>query len=656
MMDNIIRDIFNTDNYIFFDLETNGLLDKSKKGPQATKIWCAGWWHPSFGSEVKTTTDYNVIIRILSDADYIFCHNGILYDSFIVKRFCGVDISKKIVDTLALSWYLHPQRLLHGLDSWGRDLGINKPFIEDWNTQAIETYLDRVVEDVKIQSKLSFKMIRDLYGLYDSSATRALEMTLFLNSILLTFFDQRENPFDLDIPQTQENLKKLNDIKDIKIAALKSVMPRVPITKNKLYPINPYNKNGEMSINLIKWFELLRSLDAPSDLKQVKYICGYEDPNPNSHTQVKDWLLSLGWIPEIFITNDSKKSDNKKVPQIRDKNKNLCSSVLRIAKDNPDVMQLEQLSVVNHRISVLEGLLKNVDDKGTIFGSIQGFTNTLRSKHSIIVNLPKRSSDFGELIRPVLRVGKYSGEVLVGADIVSLENFTRTCLIAEINPKAIDELLDKDFDTHLDLGISSGMLTQEDSDLYKDIKHRQEVSPETISEEELKSYAKINSLRDMFKTINYSCLYNVGADTLSKSIGSTLYFANKLRDSYWKRNYAVKEKVESAPVKSYLGTNWIYNNIIDVWFETRHDYTKFSSLNQGLGSFIFYSWVNECRNNGIKITLNMHDEIQIRVKKENVDNTKIILQKCMDKVNKMYKLAVPIRISINTGINYGETH
>jgi uncharacterized protein YnzC (UPF0291/DUF896 family) len=43
-------------------------------------------------------------------------------------------------------------------------------------------------------------------------------------------------------------------------------------------------------------------------------------------------------------------------------------------------------------------------------------------------------------------------------------------------------------------------------------------------------------------------------------------------------------------------------------------------------------------------------------KKENIDEVKIILQESMDFVNKKFNLAVPIKIDIAVGKNYGDTH
>ena len=148
----------------------------------------------------------------------------------------------------------------------------------------------------------------------------------------------------------------------------------------------------------------------------------------------------------------------------------------------------------------------------------------------------------------------------------------------------------------------------------------------------------------------------MGKAKLSRELNTSLKEATFLLDAYWKKNYAVKVRSEAAPVKEALGLKWIYNDIVGIWFELRGEKDRFSSLNQGMGSVIFYSWVREVRARGVKITLNMHDEIQLRVKKENIDSVKVILQESMDKVNERFKLAVPIKIDIAVGQNYGDTH
>lgn len=657
-MANVFEDILKTDKYIFFDLESDGLLEDGPKGARLTKIWCAGWWHPKFGDQVQTSTDMEEIAKVVTEVDYIFCHNGIMFDSFVLEEFCGVDIKHKIVDTLALSWYLCPERFDHGLGNWGKELEIKKPLIEDWATQGMEVYLDRVTEDVKIQAKLSNRLLMHLRLLYEEQGLdKCMEIIDLLNSILLVYHEQRENPFDLNVALVGMNLDILNERVESKIEALKKVMPMVPIKVDKQKPMVPFKKDGSLSKNGERWFAFLKEVGAPSDVNRVTYISEYKEPNPSSTSQLKDWLFSLGWSPKIFkISKTQQFPEGRKVPQVMTDNKELCPSVVEMAEIHPEILELKDLSVLKHRVGILNGFINNVDSNGKIYGEIAGFTNTLRSRHRKIVNLPKISAEFGEMIRPSLMVGKYSGEYLMGADIVSLENFTRTCLIADIDPGAITELLDPEFDTHLDLGLTTKMVSEDDINFYKDIKKRIKDEDNTITTEELDEYHRLDKLRDVLKTTNYACLYNAGIPALTASLKCTTAFATMLHSSYWIKNKAVKERAEQAPTKIVLGTRWIYNDIVGVWFECRSDHTRFSTLNQGMGSVIFYNWVRECRGRGIKITLNMHDEIQVRCKKDRVDEYQKIMEESMDVVNKKFNLIVPIRISVNVGSNYGETH
>ena len=81
-------------------------------------------------------------------------HRGLLFDKPALELL-GYDTGKmRIIDTLAISWYLEPQRKIHGLASYGEEFGIPKPIIEDWENQTQEEYDNRVMEDCKIQQML----------------------------------------------------------------------------------------------------------------------------------------------------------------------------------------------------------------------------------------------------------------------------------------------------------------------------------------------------------------------------------------------------------------------------------------------------------------------------------------------------------------------
>ena len=635
------------------DIEANGLLDDSdKKGPAATKIWVMGYWHPNFAADVKTTTDYEEMKTIIDNVDYVFCHNGILYDDLLCQKILGFSFVDKIIDTLGLSWYLHPKRQKHGLESWGNDLGIHKPEVTDWSEQKIEVYLNRVQEDVKIQAKLSYKLVKDLLELYDGETEDAFNILSLLNSILQVFQEQKLNPCVLDVELVKRNLEELRGLKEVKEKLLSEVMGPVPIYKKKTIPVQLYKKDGTLNHYATEWYKLLDEIGAPSDVKEVKYVVGYEDPNPSSPEQVKAWLFSIGWESTIFKDTISVTGAAKKVPQIKDKDGNLCKNIIKLAEQYPAAKELVDLSVINHRISVLKGFLRDMSPEGTIYGDIAGITNTCRSRHKRIQNLPKTSASYGQYIRSCLTVG--DGELLLGCDLKALEATTKVNMTCEIDPTTLEEFVDPEFDTHLDLAVFSNALSQEDSDYYKALKKK--AKSESLSEQEHKDFSRIDKIRNTYKVLNYMSLYSASARRIAKELGVHIREGERIHKAYWDKNFSVKTVSDNAMTKNLNLTNWIYNEKVRVWFENRSDHTKFSALNQGFGSIVFYMWVREVRRREIKITLNYHDEIQVKVLPQDVETVKNNLQSAMDAINNQLNLRVPIEMSIQVGHNYGDTH
>ena len=64
--------------------------------------------------------------------------------------------------------YLYDRKLkkkvslgIHGLDAFGKRVGIAKPKITDWSTQPIETYIHRCREDVKINELTYYYLLEE---------------------------------------------------------------------------------------------------------------------------------------------------------------------------------------------------------------------------------------------------------------------------------------------------------------------------------------------------------------------------------------------------------------------------------------------------------------------------------------------------------------
>jgi len=664
-MTNLISKFLGTDKWLMFDIEANGLLDDSdKKGPGATKIHCAGYWHHSFGAEVKTTTDYEEIKKLVEEVDYLFIHNGILYDDLLCQKILGISFVEKVVDTLGLSFYLHPRRLKHGLESWGNDLGIAKPEVTDWSEQPAEVYQNRVIEDVKIQAKLSYKLIKDLLELYDSDVAVARKLLFFLNDVLDIYQDMYKNPFTLDVETTISNLTELSGLKAEKIELLKKIMPPVPIYAEKSVPKVLYKQDKSLSHYGTEWYKLLDELGAPSDILKVKYIVGYNEPNPGGDKQIKEFLFSLGWEPctfkDVKEVSEFGEVSFRKVPQIKDKDGLLTPSVLKLADKHPAIQELDTLGVLTHRIGILKGFLATYNKTNeTIFGSANpenSFTNTLRVRHKKpLVNLPKPKARFGKHIRRCLTAPE--GKVIIGIDVVSLENYCRTNSIAFLDPSSIENLLDNTYDTQIALAEFAGLMSKEEVDRYKELKimlkEAEHLEP-TLSKE----LQRLDSVRDKAKTTSYSALYGVRPAKLAKELGVLKSYADKLLMAYWGINWAVVTFADSAAVTQWNNLKWIEHPFTKIKYEFRKDYSKFSSLNQGLGSWVVGRWVKEMRNLGVRITFFMHDECQIIEldNKESIQNTLALAQIAMDEVNAELGFVVPIKVDSKVGRNYGDTH
>ena len=126
---------------------------------------------------------------------------------------------------------------------------------------------------------------------------------------------------------------------------------------------------------------------------------------------------------------------------------------------------MEGLSILTHRISILNGCLGNIDEDGYIQARIQGLTNTLRFKHQVVVNLPGVDKPYGTDIRGCLIAPE--GYELLGSDMCSLEDRTKQGFMKGYDPKYVEEMSAVDFDPHTGLAVFAGEITKEEEEFFK---------------------------------------------------------------------------------------------------------------------------------------------------------------------------------------------
>ena len=614
---------------IVFDVEANGLLDK------ATKIHCLSY--TTDGKHYQTIFDYSDMRDLILSQHGLVGHNIIRYDVPLIEKILGIKIKSRLFDTLPMSWVLNYNRSKHGLESFGEDFGIPKPQIDDWYNLTNEEYAHRCTEDVKINWCLWQDLLRRFMFLYKSKS-KLDKFFRYLEFKMDCAATAEKVGWKLDVELAQKCVADLTKQKADKEAELISVMPKRKVTTKKSRPKNCFRKDGTASAHGQRWFDLLQENGLPLHFDgEVEVIKKWEDPNPNSTDQVKDWLYSLGWEPCTFKYDKNKETgEERKIPQVR-KDGELTDSVKLIAETNPMVEVLEGLTVMQHRLGIFQGFL-DCEQDGYVRAEIDGLTNTLRFKHKKpLVNLPGVDRPWGKEIRGCLTVP--TGYVLCGADMTSLEDTTKRHYMQPYDPDYVHEMSQAGFDPHLDLAKHAGAIKQSDIDAYN-----HGTKPE------------LKALRKNYKVVNYSATYGVGAAKLSRTTGMSVPQSQALLDAYWNRNWSVKKFSEDQTIRQINGEMWVQNPVSGFWHSLRYEKDVFSTLNQSTGAYCFDKWVAYYRTRRPNIIGQFHDESINLVKEGEQNEHSVALNWAIEKLNQELKLNVDLGIDIQYGQRYSDVH
>jgi hypothetical protein len=613
---------------IVFDIETNGLLDV------LDKIHVLSW--STDGKEVHHTHDYDEMRKFFTEAKVLIGHNIIRFDIPAVEKVLGVKVKARLIDTLALSWYLNHDRIKHGLEGYGIEYGVPKPVVTDWNSLTPEDYAHRCDEDVKINSRLWRDLDIKLNRLYPEQQDKD-RLIDYLTFKMDCAREQESLRWKLDVPMAQKAYDEIMVLKDEKVVQLAEAMPKHILTRVATQPKVMRKKDGELSSHGEKWVELCKEYKQPVTTQSFVIKVGEELGNPNSSDQVKDWLHGLGWVPRTYkFVRDKKTGEERQIEQVRDDGE-LCESVKELNEVDPAVDLLDGLTVLTHRAGILKSFLECVSPDGYLKAEIAGLTNTLRFKHSKpLVNLPSVDKPYGDVIRGVLTCPE--GYVLAGADMTSLEDTTKRHYMKPLDPDYVEEMSREGFDPHLDLAKFAGVITQDDID-----KHNS-------GERSLKA------LRKNYKVVNYSATYGIGAAKLARGTGMSSKEAKALLDAFWSRNWSVEAVAKSLRVRELFGSMWLYNPVSHFWYALRSDKDRFSTLNQGTGVFCFDTWVALCRKNGINTIGQFHDEIIALVEDGKQEEVAAIMHGAAAKLNEKVKLNVPLGCDAQFGKTYASIH
>ena len=619
-----------------FDIECDGF--------NPTKIHCIAM---QVGGKLYDETDYDRERSFFTKADVLIGHNICRFDIPHLERLLGIKVGARLVDTLTLSWYLYPKRIKHGLADWGEEFGVPKPKVEDWDNLPVEVYIHRCREDVKINQKLWDKIWKDLLKLY-GDAEKAWRLIDYLTFKMDCAREQEASRWLLDTVKCTTTRDRLVILQEEKVNELALVMPEVPVYGKVAKPKKLYKLNKELSVQGKKWFDALERLGLPADTEGVvEEVVGWKEPNPGSHTQIKDWLYSLGWVPETFeFKRDKATGDVRQIPQVNLKHgAGVCPSIKKLFAMAPGLEVLEGLSVLTHRIGVLNGFLANVDEDGYVQAKITGLTNTLRFKHGVVVNLPGIDKPYGADIRGCLVCPE--GYELAGSDMKALEDRTKQHYMWPHDPDYVKDMLSDDFDPHIDIAVFAGLMSQEDGDAYK-------AADKEFEKTQLFKALKV--VRAIGKKGNYTAVYGAGDAAIARAIQRPLNEGKAFKEAYWKRNWSVLAIAAEQIVKKCLGGMWLFNPVSELWYSLRYEKDRFSTLNQGTGVWAFDKYVKNVRDGGPPLCGQFHDEWVATVKIGSRERLKAHCQKAIDKTNEELKLNRELDFSVDFGESYAQIH
>ena len=701
------------------DFEADGLLDEATKlhvmSYQLVNMASPASFHGTKQIDrIKAYFKYHIEKKIP-----IVMHSGISYDVPLAEKILGIDLSElMLIDSLALSWYLNPNRPKHGLDSFHADYGIEKPKIDDWENLSYEEYRHRCQEDVKINKALWEDLKARLIDMYTFAqaeinaghvgGTRMLDgeeiyLDQFVGSTvdeaidrILTFLMfkmdcarlQEKTRWDVDVELLESSIEELTGEGAKAKAELESVMPVVPKYSERKKPAKPFLKNGDLSASGKAWEEVKKLIESKAVDEHgnpmvkpspkggvVKLLTSYEEPNGNSPEQIKSFLYSKGWVPQSFKYEKDEEAFNKWIAsKPREGSNHQAWKAWKAAR--PEERAIPQITVAGD-----EGkeLCPSLEELAEEVPEIRVYAKYCVLKHRLgVLNGFKRDMKNGKL----------------QARIAGLTNTLRMQHAEIVNLAGVDKAYGKIVRGVLVAGKGKVCLGSDLSSLEDRVKHHlmlphdpeyvatmQEddfdphilmaLTAKMITQEEYEEFKKGNktanakAARKKGKTTNYASVYNAGAAKIAQAAGVPLKEGEALHEAYWKLNWAVKAIAEEQVViKDSRGNKWLVNPINGFCYALRKESDRFSTLAQGTGAFFFDMWLDNCLNMmyeryGAKtLTGQFHDEhiFTIRDKEKFIEEFKEIIQLSIEKVNEDFKLRRKLGCETQVGYRYSDIH
>lgn len=584
---------------LVFDIETDG-LDPSKVHCIAAVDVDTMYTHAYTPECIKDG------LKLLQDAEELIGHNIIGYDLKVLKKLYNFEYKGKVTDTLVLT------RLIYS-DIKDRDF-------KKWRAGAFQP---------KLIGSHSLKAWGVRLGEHKGDFGETTDWSEFTQGML-----------DYCVQDTMVNVKLYQKIMEANYSEdaieLEHDIHRICLEQEWLgFPFNvkkavklyaelttrSIELEDELTNRFHGWWENKGEFVPKRTAGQYFGDCPltkikWTEFNPNSREHISKKLKELGWVPTEFTETQQPKIDESVLKEI----------------DLPEAGMISEYLMINKRIGQLaegkQAWLK-LEADGLIHGRVNTMgTVTSRCTHSNpnVAQVPSVRAPYGRECRELFYAPK--GYTLLGMDMSGLE---LRCLahFAAIWDKGsyAKEILSGDI--HTANQKAAGLAT-----------------------------------RDQAKTFIYGFLYGSGDAKTGEIIGKGAKEGAKIKAKFLKRLPAIKNLRDAVAKK--VKENGYLLGIDGRKFPVRSDHAAVNVLLQGTGAVLCKRWVVEwhkmlkergyTHGNEFKQVAFVHDEVQMLVKDEYVEDFAQVGLQAIRLTGERYNFRIPLDGEWNQGRNWAETH
>ena len=574
---------------LVFDIETDDL--------KATKVHCIVAQNPDTNELFKFPPErVQEGYEFLATADRLIGHNIIGFDIPMIKKFGGVDLSKKsLIDTLVMSRLFNPVREGgHSLDKWGHRLGFQKIEFDDYANYS-PLMLKYCTRDVQLNTVLFHHLRNEGRGFTKDSVSLEQEVAHIMKQ-------QEEKGFKFDVQKAElllaELREKMQKAEDEVHEVFKSKLIDIKDVKPKLKKDGTLSKQG---LTPDEYEERTETNDiTPFTRRKL------QDFNLGSRKQIGEYLIEFGWKPKRFTVTGQPMVDEKTLAKI---------------ENIPQAKLIADYLLYQKRIAQIDSWIKARESDDRVHGFvIPNGTITGRMSHRApnMAQVPNIKSPYGKECRECWTVDE--GYKLIGIDASGLE--LRILAHYMKDEEFTNEIINGDIHTFN------------------------------------QKLAGLES-RDKAKTFIYALIYGAGDTKLGSVVGGNQDDGKRLRQHFFDNKPTFKtlrDRAIKAAEKKWLKGLDGRRLLIRTQHAALNTLLQGGGAIVMKRALAMLHSLIKLQTLDAHFVANIHDEWQMEVREDIADFVGQLAVDCIQTAGNYYNLLCPLDGEYKVGDNWSETH